>query len=124
MVITKQGFGVGHFVRVVLLGSMAVALAGTATTTSAATTTTAATASSSPSAGSDKFPHLGMISTGGPQKYGSSFQTYAAKFNVVIMAAAGKAGNKVRAIAKRPSSRTSRPNPTVNTRVFQYVALN
>jgi hypothetical protein len=63
---TKQRVGSGHLIRASLLGSMAIALAGTA-------------------AGSDKFPRLGIISTGGPQKYASSFQTFAAKQNVVII---------------------------------------
>src|SRR5579863_4535109 len=76
MQLINRGFGPGHRVRSVLLGSAAIALAGLA---AAATTTTTATTTS------DKFPRLGMISTGGPQKYASAFQTYAAKFNVVII---------------------------------------
>ena len=56
MEITKRGFGVRQLVRITLLGSMAIALAG-------------------PSVGADKFPRLGLVSTGGgnpkPPKFGT-----------------------------------------------------
>jgi hypothetical protein len=105
MVITKQGFRVGHVAGVVLLGSMAVALAG-------------------PSAGSDKFPRLGMISTGGPQKYGSSFQTYAAKFNVVIIGGGWEGWQQGVGYSKESVISNIKSQSHVDTRVFQYVALN
>ena len=105
MVITKQGFGVGHLVRAVLLGSMAVALAG-------------------PSAAADKFPRLGMISTGGPQKYGSAFQTYAAKFNVVIIGGSWEGWQQGVGYSKETVISSIKSQSYVNTRVFQYVALN
>jgi hypothetical protein len=105
MVITKRAFGVGHLARVVLLGSMAVALAG-------------------PSAASDKFPRLGMISTGSPQKYGSSFQTYAAKFNVVIIGGSWEGWQQGVGYSKETVISSIKSQSYVNTRVFQYVALN
>src|SRR5882757_7063037 len=105
MVITKRGFGLGHLARVVVLGSMAVALAG-------------------PSAASDKFPHLGMISTGGPQKYGSSFQTYAAKFNVVIIGGGWEGWQQGAGYSKETVISSIKSQSYVSTRVFQYVVLN
>ena len=44
-----------------------------------------AAATASVAANNDKYPRLAIISTAGPQKYASSFQTYAAKFHVVII---------------------------------------
>lgn len=105
MVITKRGFGVGHLARVVLLGGMAATLAG-------------------PSAASDKFPRLGMISTGGPQKYGSSFQTYAAKFNVAIIGGGWEGWQQGAGYSKETVISSIKSQSYVDTRVFQYVALN
>ena len=56
--------------RCVLLGSTAIALAGTAISATAAT--------------GDKFPRLGMISTGGPQRYASLLRAMPPT-NVVII---------------------------------------
>jgi hypothetical protein len=105
MVVTKRGFGVGHVARAVLLGSMAVALAG-------------------PSAAGDKFPRLGMISTGGPQKYGSTFQPYAAKFNVVIIGGGWEGWQQSAGYSKETVISNIKSQSYVNTRVFQYIALN
>ena len=125
MRITKHEFGVGQFVRTILLGSAAIALAGTAaTTTSAATTTTAATATTSVAAGSDKFPRLGMYSIAGPQTYGSTFQSYAAKFHVVIINGGYENWEKNRGYSKEKVISSIKGQSSVSTRVFQYVDLN
>jgi hypothetical protein len=105
MSVTKRDFRVGHLARGVLLGSMAVALAG-------------------PSVASDEFPRLGMISTGGPQKYASSFQTYAAKFNVVIIGGGWEGWQQGVGYSKETVISNIKSQSHVNTRVFQYVALN
>ena len=106
MGITKPKFGVGHFVRAALLGSsMAVALAG-------------------PSAAADKFPRLGMISTGGPQKYASDFRTYASKFNVVVIGGTWEGWQKGAGYSKETVISSIKAQSHVGTHVFQYVALN
>src|SRR5690348_18501116 len=105
MEITKRGFGVGHLVRITLLGSLGVALA-------------------LPSVGADKFPRLGIISTGGPQKYASSFQTFAAKQNVVIIGGAWEGWQRGTGYSKQTVIGNIKAQSHVSTRVFQYVALN
>ena len=105
MEITKRGFGVGHLVRITLLGSMAIALAG-------------------PSSGADKFPRLGIISTGGPQKYASSFQTFASKHNVVIIGGTWEGWQKSAGYSKQTVISNIKAQSHVSTHVFQYVALN
>ena len=124
MRITKHEFGVGQFVRTILLGSAAIALACTATITSAATTATAATATSSAATGSDKFPRLGMYSIAGPQTYGSAFQSYAAKFHVVIINGGYESWEKNRGYSKEKVISSIKGQSSVSTRVFQYVDLN
>jgi Hypothetical glycosyl hydrolase family 15 len=106
MNITKQWFGSGRFIRVVLLGSLALALgAGTA-------------------AAADKFPRLGILSTGGPQKYTSSFQTFAAKHNVVIIGGGWEGWQRGVGYSKQTVIASIKAQSHVGTRVFQYVALN
>jgi hypothetical protein len=102
---TKQRVGSGHLIRAVLLGSMAIALAGTA-------------------AGSDKFPRLGIISTGGPQKYASSFQTFAAKQNVVIIGGSWEGWQRGAGYSKQTVISSIKSQSYVSTRVFQYIQLN
>jgi hypothetical protein len=115
MQLIKRGFGPGHRIRGVLLGSAAIALAGLA---AAATTTTTATTTS------DKFPRLGMISTAGPQRYASAFQTYAAKFNLVIINGGYEGWQKGAGYSKEQVIQGIKSHSFVNTRVFQYIALN
>ena len=105
MEITKRGFGVRHLVRITLLGGMAIALAG-------------------PSVGADKFPRLGMISTGGPQRYASSFQTYASKYNVVIIGGTWEGWQKGTGYSKQTVISNIKAQSHVSSRVFQYVQLN
>lgn len=105
MDITNRWFGSGRLGRAVFLGSMALALAGTA-------------------AGTDKFPRLGMISTGGPQKYGSSFQTFAAKYNVVIIGGTWEGWQQGAGYSKQTVISSIKSQSYVSTRVFQYVELN
>lgn len=113
---TKQGFGVGRFVRAVLLGSVAISLGGAVASTAIAATGVVASG--------DKFPRLGMISTGGPQKYASAFQTYAAKFNVVIINGAWEGWERGAGYSKQKVISSIKSQSFVSTRVFQYVALN
>jgi hypothetical protein len=84
---------------------MAIALAGTA-------------------AGSDKFPRLGIISTGGPQKYASSFQTFAAKQNVVIIGGSWEGWQRGAGYSKQTVISSIKSQSYVSTRVFQYIQLN
>ena len=111
---TKQGFGSGQLARVIFFGSVALSLAGTAA--AASTTTSTATG--------DKFPRLGMISTGGPQLYGSSFQEYAAKFNVVVIGGSYEGWEKGARYSKETVISSIKSQSFASTRVFQYVALN
>jgi len=106
----KRGVGSGYLARCVLLGSTAIALAVAAASATAAT--------------GDKFPRLGMISTGGPQKYASSFQSYAAKFNVVIIGGGYEGWQKGAGYSKETVISNIKAQSFANTRVFQYVALN
>jgi hypothetical protein len=106
----KRGVGSGYLARCVLLGSTAIALAVAAASATAAT--------------GDKFPRLGMISTGGPQKYASSFQSYAAKFNVVIVGGGYEGWQKGAGYSKETVISNIKAQSFANTRVFQYVALN
>ena len=104
----KRGVGSGYLARCVLLGSTAIALAVAAASATAAT--------------GDKFPRLGMISTGGPQKYASSFQSYAAKFNVVIIGGGYEGWQKGAGYSKETVISNIKAQSFANTRVFQYVA--
>jgi hypothetical protein len=109
---TKQSFGVGHFVRAVLLGGAALTVTGT---------TTAATGIV---ASGDKFPRLGLVSTAGAQKYASSFQTFAAKFHVVIINGCYEGWEKGAGYSKEKVISSIKSQSFVGTRVFQYVNLN
>jgi len=102
---TKQRVGSGHLIRAVLLGSMAVALAGAATA-------------------GDKFPRVGIISTGGPQRYASSFQTFAAKQNLVIIGGGWEGWQQGTGYSKQTVISNIKSQSHVNTRVFQYIQLN
>ena len=116
---TKLVFGAGRIVPIAFLGSMALALAGpsVADVTSQAATTTA-------TSGGDNFPHLGLLSTGGPQQYASNFQTYAAKFHMVVIGGNWEGWEKGRGYTKETVISSVKSQSEVNTRVFQYVDLN
>ena len=92
--------------------SIVVNPAGTTTTT---TTTTA---------GSDNFPRLGLLSTSGPQTYASSFQAFAAKVHMVIIAGAWEGWQTDVGYSKEQVISSIKSQSHVNTRVFQYVVLN
>jgi hypothetical protein len=113
MSITKRAFGSNPFVRSISLGSVALSFAAAATAASTASVDT-----------SDKFPRLGMISTAGPQRYASSFQTYAAKFNLVIVNGAYEGWEKGAGYSKEKVIQGIKAQSFANTRVFQYVAMN
>lgn len=118
MGITKQRFGVGHFVRAAVLGSVALALAGPAAMSTAAAATTSIVTTG------DTFPRLGMISTAGPQRYASAFQTYAAKFHVVIINGSFEGWERGAGYSKEKVVSSIKSQSFVDTRVFQYVGLN
>jgi hypothetical protein len=119
MRITKRVLGSGRIVRIAFLGSVAIALAGlsAAGISSAATSTTV-------SAGSDNFPRLGLLSTGGPQRYASSFRTFAAKFHMVIIGGTYEGWEKGAGYSKQTVIASIKSQSFVNTRVFQYIGLN
>ena len=110
MRITKLGFGSSHFVRNVFLGTTAVALAVTSAVAGAANT--------------DKFPRLGLISTGGPQKYAASFQTFAAKHGVVVINGAGETWQRNAGYSKQTVIQGIKSQSFANTKVFQYIGIN
>jgi hypothetical protein len=120
MRVTKQGFGSGRIVPIAVLGSMALALAGPA----AADVTSAAAATATASTGGDNFPRLGLLSTGGPQKYASAFQTYAAKFHMVVIGGGWEGWEKGAGYSKEKVISSIKGQSTVSTRVFQYVGIN
>ena len=109
---TKRQVGSGQLAHIIGLGSLALALAA------------AAPAATSSSATGDKFPRLGMISTSGPQKYAGSFQTYAAKFNVVIIGGGYEGWQKGAGYSKETVISNIKSQSFASTRVFQYVGLN
>lgn len=93
-----------------LLGSMAIAFA--AATANGATT------------GGDNFPRLGLVSIGGPQLYASSFQAFAAKVHMVVIGGSFEGWEKDVGYSKQRVINGIKAQSTVNTRVFQYVAVN
>jgi len=105
MVVNKRKVGVGQLAGFVLASSIALAAAG-------------------PAGAADKFPRLGIISTGGPQKYASSFQTFAAKHNVVIIGGNWEGWQKSAGYSKQTVIGSIKSQSQVGTRVFQYVLLN
>ena len=108
MRITKRAFGSDRlFQSLLFLGSAALALA----------VPLAATAS-------DNFPHIGTLSTGGPQRYASSFQAYAAKFHMVIIGGSWETWEKQAGYSKETVIAGIKGQSHVSTRVFQYVQLN
>jgi hypothetical protein len=111
MKITKPGFGSDRIARIVLLGSVAFTIA-------AASAATAATANT------DNFPHLGLLSTAGAQKYASSFQTYAAKFHMVVIGGNFETWERGAGYSKEKVISSIKTQSFIDTRVFQYINLN
>jgi hypothetical protein len=74
--------------------------------------------------GSDSFPRLGLLSTGGPQLYASSFRTYAAKFHMVVIGGNFEGWEKDAGYSKETVISGIKAQSVVSTRVFQYVDLN
>jgi hypothetical protein len=110
MGISKRGVGSGRIASIALMGCVASALA--AGPSLAATTNT------------DNFPRLGLLSTGGPQKYASSFQTYAAKFQMVIIGGNYEGWQRGAGYSKETVINNIKSQSRVNTHVFQYLCLN
>ena len=74
--------------------------------------------------GGDRFPRLGLLSTGGPQQYASSFRTYAAKFHMVVIGGNWEGWEKGVGFSKETVISGIKAQSVVSTRVFQYVNLN
>jgi hypothetical protein len=74
--------------------------------------------------GSDSFPRLGLLSTGGPQLYASSFRTYAAKFHMVVIGGNFEGWEKGAGYSKETVISGIKAQSVLSTRVFQYVNLN
>lgn len=108
MTSSKPALVSGRNARNAFLGCMALAIAGT----SAAQTNT------------DNYPHIGFISIGGAQKYGSAFQTYAAKFQMVIIGGDWEAWQAGAGYSKEQVISSIKTQSYVHTHVFQYVNLN
>jgi hypothetical protein len=97
----------------------------TARSTSTAPTPPPAPApTTAPTTAGDNFPRLGIISTEGPQKYASSFQTFAAKFHMVIVGGTFEHWEENVGYSKESVIKGIKSQSNVNTRVFQYVELN
>jgi hypothetical protein len=99
------------------------------TTTSTPPTTTTSTPPATPppatpSSGADNFPRVGIISTAGAQSYASSFQTFAAKFQVVIIGGNYEGWEQGAGYSKETVISSIKSQSAVNTRVFQYIDLN
>ncbi len=77
-----------------------------------------------PSSATDNFPRLGIISTAGAQSYASSFQTFAAKFQVVIIGGNYEGWEQGAGYSKETVISGIKSQSAVNTRVFQYIDLN
>ena len=106
MNMTKLGFVSHRFARIALLGSMALAIAGPC------------------AAQTDNFPHLGLISTGGAQKYAAPFQTYAAKFHMVVIGGDWEGWQVGAGYSKEKVISSIKTQSFVRTHVFQYISLN
>lgn len=76
------------------------------------------------SSGSDNFPRLGLLTTAGPQTYGSSFQAFAAKVHMAILGGAWQGWQAGTGYSKEQVIGSIKAQSHVNTRVFQYVVLN
>jgi hypothetical protein len=148
----KHGFGGDRLVWSALLGSLTVALAACGGTSSSASAGTASApintsigTSGSPSntadggsntsppssesaapmtAAGDNFPRLGLVSIEGPLKYASSFQTFAAKFHLVIIGGSFEHWEQNVGYSKESVIQGIKSQSNVSTRVFQYVELN
>ena len=98
----------------------------TATTASSNVEATAATETvqSTTAAGGDNYPRLGIISTGGPQRYASSFQAFAAKFHMVVIGGNYEGWEKGAGYSKEKVIQGIKGQSNINTRVFQYVEVN
>lgn len=107
MKLTKLGFVSDRTARLALLGSVALAIAGPA----AAQNT-------------DNFPRVGLLSTAGAQKYAAPFQTYAAKFNMVVIGGDFETWERGAGYSKEKVISSIKTQSRVHTRVFQYIALN
>jgi hypothetical protein len=85
---------------------------------------TRSTASTAPTTTGDDFPRLGLISIEGPQKYASSFQTFAAKFHMVVISGSFENWEQNVGYSKEIVIQGIKSRSNVSTRVFQYVELN
>jgi len=99
------------------------------TSTSASSSTPGAANGSTSGSGTnvaagDNFPRLGLISTEGPQKYARSFQTFAAKFHMVIIGGSFERWEENVGYSKESVIQGIKSQSNVSTRVFQYVELN
>ena len=124
---TKLAFGWGRIVPFTFMGSLALTLAGHAAadeTSAAATTVADTTANTTAATSGDNFPRIGLFSTGGAQQYASAFQTYAAKFHMVVIGGNWEGWEKSRGYSKEKVISSIKSQSFVSTRVFQYVALN
>ena len=97
---------------------------GTSASSDTQATPTTETAQSTPTAGGDNYPRLGIISTGGPQRYASSFQAFAAKFHMVIVGGNYEGWEKGAGYSKETVIQGIKGQSNINTRVFQYVEVN
>ena len=96
----------------------------TATSSSDVETSAATETAQSTTTGGDNYPHLGIISTGGPQRYASSFQAFAAKFHMVVIGGNYEGWEKGAGYSKEKVIEGIKGQSNVNTRVFQYVEVN
>lgn len=106
MNVTKLGFVSRRIVRKALLGSIGLAVAGSC------------------AAQTDNFPHIGLLSLGGAQKYAAPFQTYAAKFQMVVIGGDWEGWQTGAGYSKEKVISTIKTQSFVQTRVFQYVSLH
>jgi len=106
MNVTKLGFVSHRIARIAMLGSMALAVAGPC------------------AAQTDNFPHLGLLSIGGPQKYAAPFRTYAAKYHMVVIGGNWEGWQQGAGYSKETVISSIKSQSFVRTRVFQYVSLN
>jgi hypothetical protein len=102
--------------------SLVVAPAGT--TPTPPPTTPPTTPPQTGNTGGDNFPRLGLLSTAGPQRYASSFQTFAAKVHMVIIGGSWEGWERGAGYSKETVIASIKSQSDVNTRVFQYVGLN
>jgi hypothetical protein len=89
--------------------------------TIAAFVATVGVSSSALGGNTDNYPRLGGVWNGGAQAYDSGFQTYAAKFHIVVIDGGWETWQRDRGYSKESVISSIKAQSKINSRVFQFV---